>query len=116
MVALFRRLEALSDTESNTKDTTITQQALTLDLNRLQTLWRGAPIDTTLTEFWILYALAQRPGHVKTRQQLMDAANVVLDEQTITSHIKRLRKKFQQQDPTFDSIQTVYGAGYRWLQ
>ncbi len=59
-------------------------------------------------------AMARRPGHVKTRQQLMDAANVVFDDHTITSHIKRIRKKFQGIDPAFDAIQTAYGAGYRW--
>ena len=59
-------------------------------------------------------ALAKHPGHVKNRQQLMDAANVVLDDNTITSHIKRIRKKFNQIDASFDAIQTVYGMGYRW--
>jgi two-component system, OmpR family, response regulator len=70
----------------------------------------------SLTEFWVVHALAHHPGHVKNRQQLMDAANVVLDDNTITSHIKRLRRKFQVVDPGFDGIQTVYGMGYRWLE
>jgi two-component system OmpR family response regulator len=70
----------------------------------------------SLTEFWIVHALARNPGHVKNRQQLMDAANVVLDDNTITSHIKRLRRKFIEVDPAFDAIQTVYGMGYRWVE
>jgi two-component system OmpR family response regulator len=70
----------------------------------------------SLTEFWIVHALAKHPGHVKNRQQLMDAANVVLDDNTITSHIKRIRRKFQAIDPKFDGVQTVYGMGYRWVE
>jgi len=80
----------------------------------MQTTWNGAPVTLSLTEFWIVHALAKNPGHVKNRQQLMDAANVVLDDNTITSHIKRLRRKFIEVDPAFDAIQTVYGMGYRW--
>jgi two-component system OmpR family response regulator len=63
----------------------------------------------------MVHALVKQPGHVKSRQQLMDAANVVLDDNTITSHIKRIRKKFLALDPQFDSIQTAYGMGYRWV-
>ena len=70
----------------------------------------------SLTEFWIVHALARHPGHVKNRQQLMDAANVVLDDNTITSHVKRIRRKFQALDPRFDAIQTAYGMGYRWVE
>ena len=68
----------------------------------------------TLTEFWLVYALARFPGHVKNRQQLMDAAQAVLDDNTITSHIKRIRRKFHAIDADFDAIETVYGMGYRW--
>jgi two-component system OmpR family response regulator len=68
-----------------------------------------------LTEFWLVHALARYPGHVKNRQQLMDAAQAVLDDNTITSHIKRIRRKFIAIDPGFDAIETVYGMGYRWL-
>ena len=70
----------------------------------------------SLTEFWIVYALTKHPGHVKNRQQLMDAANVVLDDNTITSHIKRIRRKFQVVDEKFDAVHTVYGMGYRWVE
>jgi two-component system, OmpR family, response regulator len=69
-----------------------------------------------VTELWVVHCLAQHPGHVKNRQQLMDAANVVLDDNTVTSHIKRIRKKFQRLDKAFDAIQTAYGMGYRWQQ
>jgi two-component system OmpR family response regulator len=76
--------------------------------------WQDAPVELTVTEFWMVYALAQHPGHVKNRQQLMDAANVVLDDNTITSHIKRIRRKFHAADPDFNAIETAYGMGYRW--
>ena len=72
-------------------------------------------IGLTLTEFWLVHALARYPGHVKNRQQLMDAAQAVLDDNTITSHIKRIRRKFHAIDADFNAIETVYGMGYRWL-
>ena len=77
---------------------------------------RGKITSGKLTEFWIVYALTKHPGHVKNRQQLMDAANVVLDDNTITSHIKRIRRKFQVVDEKFDAVHTVYGMGYRWVE
>jgi two-component system OmpR family response regulator len=64
----------------------------------------------------MVYALAKRPGHVRSRQQLMDDAQIYVDETSISSHIKRIRKKFQEIDPQFDHIESVYGAGYRWKQ
>ena len=64
----------------------------------------------------MVYALARRPGHVKSRGQLMQESNMVVDDTTITSHIKRIRKKFQALDPGFDCIDTVYGMGYRWRE
>ena len=76
--------------------------------------WQDEGVDLTVTEFWITHALAKHPGHVKNRQQLMDAANVVLDDNSVTSHIKRIRRKFQQVDRDFTAIETAYGAGYRW--
>ena len=90
--------------------------ALSIDGEKMQTTWNALPVTLSLTEFWIVHALAKNPGHVKNRQQLMDAANVVLDDNTITSHIKRVRRKFQQIDAKFDAIQTVYGMGYRWVE
>ena len=72
-------------------------------------------IDLTLTEFWLLHSLARIPGHVKSHDQLMEAANVVVTNNAITAHIRRIRDKFRDVDPTFDSIRTEYGMGYRWL-
>ena len=94
----------------------IRRGALTLDGERMQVEWNGQVVLLSLTEFWIVHALAKHPGHVKNRQQLMDAANVVLDDNTITSHIKRIRRKFQVVDAKFDAVQTVYGMGYRWVE
>ena len=90
---------------------------LILDPMRHQCTWRGRDVALTVTEFLILRALAQRPGHVKSRDQLMDVAyedNVYVDDRTIDSHIKRLRKKFRDADPDFASIETLYGIGYRY--
>src|SRR5439155_269377 len=67
-----------------------------------------------LTEFWMVHALCKFPEHVKSREQLMREANLVVDEGTITSHVKRIRRKFLAADPRFDAIDTVYGMGYRW--
>src|SRR5689334_8074914 len=112
--ALFRRIEALRRPAND--DEVIRRGPLLLDRERMHFEWRGVPVPLSLTEFWIVHALAKHPGHVKNRQQLMDAANVVLDDNTITSHIKRIRRKFQVFEPTFDGIQTVYGMGYRWVE
>jgi two-component system OmpR family response regulator len=76
--------------------------------------WKRQPVTLTVTEFWVVHALALHPGHVRNRDQLMAAANVVLDDSSVTSQIKRIRSKFAAIDPTFDAIETVYGMGYRW--
>lgn len=112
--ALFRRVDALRrpDTEAEI----LRRGPLTLDTERMQAQWDGRVVLLSLTEFWIVHALARHPGHVRNRQQLMDAANVVLDDNTITSHVKRIRRKFQSIDPKFDAVQTVYGMGYRWVE
>ncbi len=112
--ALFRRVEALRRPDSQGES--VRRGALALDADRMQVEWNGKVVLLSLTEFWIVHALARHPGHVKNRQQLMDAANVVLDDNTITSHVKRIRRKFQALDPGFDAIQTVYGMGYRWVE
>ncbi len=111
--ALFRRVDALANA-SQASDEQMQRGELLLDMDRMCARWQEVPLDLTVTELWILQALAKHPGHVKSRQQLMDAANVVLDDNTITSHIKRLRKKFIAVDPAFDCIKTAYGMGYRW--
>jgi two-component system response regulator ChvI len=92
---------------------------LTLDPQRHATAWAGKEVKLTVTEFLILQALAQRPGFVKSRDNLMDAAyddQVYVDDRTIDSHIKRLRKKFKDVDDDFDAIQTLYGVGYRFTE
>jgi two-component system OmpR family response regulator len=112
VAALFRRVEALRSADDAGEQ--LTQGSLTLDRDRMSVAWKGRPIPLTVTEFWVVHALALHPGHVRTREQLMAAANVVLDDGTVTSQIKRIRAKFLAADATFDAIQTVYGMGYRW--
>ena len=113
--ALFRRIDAFSTSTSSTKDESIIQRdQLSIDTNRYAIQWNNSPVDLTLTEFWMVYTLAYRPGHVKNRDQLMEEAKIVVDDATITSHIKRIRKKFQLIDKKFNCIDTVYGMGYRW--
>lgn len=111
--ALFRRLELVNQPLSN--DQEVVAGDLCINLDRMRVTWKQQLLDLTVTELWIVHALALHPGHIKNRQQLMDAANVVLDDNTITSHIKRIRKKFSEHDQSFDAIQTAYGMGYRWL-
>lgn len=112
IVALFRRIEAL--TQPEVAEEVIERGKLSLNKERMTVAWDNQPLDITVTEFWIIRDLARYPGQVKSRQQLMDAANVILDDNTITSHIKRIRKKFQAIDAEFDAIKTAYGLGYRW--
>lgn len=109
--ALLRRSQ---QSQEQSKAETLVRGDLELNLGRMSAQWLANPVELTLTEFWMVHALARHPGHLRTRQQLMDAANVVLDESSITSHIKRIRHKFQLVDPDFDAIQTAYGMGYRW--
>jgi two-component system OmpR family response regulator len=113
IAALFRRLDAMKDPQSD--NNRISRGDLEIDTDRMNTSWQGRPVGLTLTEFWLVHAMARYPGHVKNRQQLMDAAQAVLDDNTITSHVKRIRRKFQAIDKDFDRIETVYGMGYRWL-
>ena len=110
--ALFRRLKALRIPEQ--QDDILQRDELTLNVERMTCTWRNEAIELTLTEFRIISELANRPGQVKSRQQLMDAADVVQDDNTITSHIKRLRRKFVDSDDSFDRIEAVYGVGCRW--
>ncbi len=110
--ALFRRADLLAQ-PTQTEDVR-ERGKLTLDMKRFSAVWDGKPIDLTLTEFWMVHALANHPGHVKNRDQLMADAHIVVDDSTITSHIKRIRRKFSAADPAFNCIDTVYGMGYRW--
>jgi two-component system, OmpR family, response regulator ChvI len=96
---------------------TVTQAGdLSLDADRYAATWRGRAVRLTVTEFLLLEALARRPGHVKSRDQLLEAAyphDTNASDRTIDSHVKRLRRKFQEVDAAFDAIESVYGAGYR---
>jgi two-component system OmpR family response regulator len=112
VAALFRRTSALA--AKGEPRERLERGPLQLDQDRMEAVWRGAPIALTVTEFWVVHALAMHPGHVKNREQLMAAANVVLDDSSVTSQIKRIRAKFAAVDPDFDAVQTVYGMGYRW--
>lgn len=110
--ALLRRAEA--QLQPVPRESVLRLRELTLELERLRICWRGQEVELTVTEFWMVHAMVRYPGHVKSREQLMREAQVVVDESTITSHIKRIRRKFQALDPAFDEIDTVHGAGYRW--
>ncbi len=93
--------------------------SLVMDQERHTCTWKGEPVTLTVTEFLILHSLAQRPGVVKSRDALMDSAydeQVYVDDRTIDSHIKRLRKKFKQVDDDFEMIETLYGVGYRFRE
>jgi two-component system response regulator ChvI len=103
--------------ESKQQDATLVRGDLTLDSSRHLCAWRQKPVELTVTEFLIVKALAARPGHVKSRDQLMDAAygeHIYVDDRTIDSHIKRLRRKFKLVDDDFGQIETLYGIGYRY--
>ena len=106
-----------AEAEANAR--AIKRGKLTLDPARHESLWEGKPVKLTVTEFLLLQSLAQRPGFVKSRDNLMDAAyddQVYVDDRTIDSHIKRMRKKFREVDPEFDAIETLYGVGYRYRE
>ena len=115
--AVLRRSAARADTPAAASKSTISQGHLHLDHERHDCLWKNRPVNLTVTEFLIIDALAQRPGVVKSRDSLMDAAyddQVYVDDRTIDSHIKRLRRKFRAVDGSFDAIETLYGVGYRY--
>jgi two-component system OmpR family response regulator len=115
IAALFRRIEVQSkDAGAEANDDVLDRGPLRLDMKRLTAHWKSKRVDLTLTEFWMVHALARFPGHVKNRVQLMRESNLVVDDDTVTSHVKRVRRKFQAVDPEFDGIETVYGMGYRW--
>ena len=113
--ALFRRLDAMREPENTSAQLNLIERGdLKLDLDRFTCSWKDRAVDITLTEFWMVHTLCKHPGHVKKREQLMQEANIVVDDSTITSHIKRIRKKFEKLDDEFEAIDTVYGIGYRW--
>lgn len=121
---LFRRLASSRGKDGDKAGEKVEERLLecgdvVLDLQRYLVSYKGAPVQLTLTEFLILQALLRHPGHVKTRQQLLDegyAFDTYVSDRTIDSHIKRLRRKMVEAHPAFDEIETVYGLGYRWRQ
>lgn len=112
IAALFRRLDAME--QPALSEDILKQGNLSMDTKRMTAQWNDQKVDLTVTEFWMVHALAKYVGHVKNRQQLMQESKMVVDDSTITSHIKRIRKKFLQINPEFNCIDTVYGMGYRW--
>ena len=112
--AVLRRREAQGGTPSSG---ILKRGDLELDSQRHSCHWKGQEVDLTVTEFLLLQALARRPGHVKNRDQLIDEAygqSVFVDDRTIDSHIKRIRRKFRERDPSFAEVETLYGIGYRY--
>ncbi|MEM7745547.1 MAG: response regulator transcription factor [Pseudomonadota bacterium] len=119
--AVLRRREVVEEPEAERREAekVIRRGKLEMDPLRHLTSWEGRDVTLTVTEFLILHALAQRPGFVKSRDQLMDAAyddQVYVDDRTIDSHIKRIRKKFRDVVDDFNSIETLYGVGYRYRE
>src|SRR6202046_1142455 len=117
--AVLRRGETHKGVPGEAKKESLVRGKLGLDPQRHECTWEGKPVRLTVTEFLILQCLAQRPGFVKSRDNLMDAAyddQVYVDDRTIDSHIKRLRKKFKAVDDNFDAIETLYGVGYRYKE
>jgi two-component system response regulator ChvI len=119
--ALVRRLDLKDSEGKENQDNSgmVARGDLMLDPARHLCTWKGQPVQLTVTEFLILQALAIRPGHVKSRDQLMDAAygeHIYVDDRTIDSHIKRLRRKIRAVDDEFAQIETLYGLGYRYKE
>ncbi|MBT5484513.1 MAG: proteobacterial dedicated sortase system response regulator [Gammaproteobacteria bacterium] len=112
IAALFRRQDAMDQPTS--PESLLERGDLVMDLSRLTVNWKQEVVLLTVTEFWMLHALVKFPGHVKSRDALMKESKIFVDNSTITSHVKRMRKKFIVNDADFDCIDTVYGMGYRW--
>ena len=118
--AILRRVQLIAQSEAGGATDTpaaVSRGKLTIDPARHVVSWDGKSISLTVTEFLVLEALAQRPGVIRSRNQLIDAAytdDIYVDDRTIDSHIKRLRRKFREADPAFNAIETLYGAGYKF--
>lgn len=113
--ALFKIVETLGKREEHALETSLAVGPLTIYPDQKRVCLNGQPIDFTLTEFWILHCLCKYPGHLKSHDQLMEAANIVVTNNAVTAHIRRIREKLQSVDPTCSCIRTEYGMGYRWL-
>ncbi|MBI1300941.1 MAG: response regulator [Alphaproteobacteria bacterium] len=116
---LLRRRDLLKGGDQKDASVFIEHGHLILDDSRHLCSWRGTALNLTVTEYLLVKALAERPGHVRNRDQLIDMAygeNIYVDDRTVDSHIKRVRKKFKKIDETFDKIETLYGVGYRYKE
>jgi two-component system, OmpR family, response regulator ChvI len=116
---LFRRAAIDHGATRPAADAPLELGDLELDLQRYTVRWKGMPLNLTVTEFMMLHALVRHPGHVKTRKQLHQDGyphDAYVSDRTIDSHIKRVRRKFEEVDATFDRVDTVYGLGYRWKE
>lgn len=116
---LFRRAAYDQSARPASAEAPLRVRDLELDLQRYTVKWKGSPVSLTVTEFMMLHALVRHPGHVKTRKQLHQDGyphDAYVSDRTIDSHIKRLRRKFEEVDPSFDLIETVYGVGYRYRE
>lgn len=116
VTALFRRADLARASDDTAADgaSPLVRGPIRLDPNRFEVSWQGEPVALTVTEFWMLHSLVRHPGHVRDRDQLMREANLVVDDHTVTSYVKRLRRKFEAIDPGFAAIETVHGLGYRF--
>jgi DNA-binding response OmpR family regulator len=116
---LFRRAAIDQSATRPVADAPVRNGDLELDLQRYSVRWKAMPVNLTVTEFMMLHALVRYPGHVKTRKQLHQDGyphDAYVSDRTIDSHIKRVRRKFEEVDSTFERIETVYGLGYRWKE
>lgn len=116
IAALFTIVETLgkSKTQKQDESSCLKVGGLKIYTEQKQVYWKDASVDLTLTEFWLLHSLCKHPGNLKSHDQLMQAANIVVTGNAISAHIRRIREKFQTLDPEFKSIRTEYGMGYRW--
>ncbi|MEM6605201.1 MAG: response regulator transcription factor [Pseudomonadota bacterium] len=114
---LFRRLDAIRGAAAEKKNTPPTQPSqVNLDDVYSRASWQGTPLELPLTLYWLLQDLVSNPGMVRTHRDLMRAANIVVEQNTITAHVKSLRSAFKDVDPSFDAIKTERGRGYRWVE
>ncbi len=117
--AVLRRTRARAKGQPYSDKNQLIEGDLEVNIERHECLWKGQEVNLTVTEFLILQALVERPGTVKSRDALMDVAydeNIYVDDRTVDSHIKRLRRKFRAVDDGFEAIETLYGVGYRYRQ
>ena len=118
-IRVLIRRQSLSNNNGSVAGERIRHGSIELDNSRHLCLWKTTPVEFTVTEYLLVQTLASRPGHVRSRDQLIEHAygeNIYVDDRTIDSHIKRIRKKFKKIDPDFNQIETLYGVGYRYKE